>query len=66
VDGKQVLQVKGSRVNDQATWDKVAHQGHFVLLNVAVGGNWPGYPNSATVDGTPVMMEVDYVGVWNT
>ncbi len=37
---------------------------HFhLLLNVAVGGNWPGPPNASTV--FPVTMEVDYVRVYS-
>jgi beta-glucanase (GH16 family) len=31
----------------------------FILLNVAVGGNWPGYPDATTV--FPQAMRVDYV-----
>lgn len=34
----------------------------FLLLNVAVGGNWPGYPDATTV--FPAVMDVDYVRVW--
>jgi len=35
----------------------------FLLLNVAVGGNWPGYPDgSATF---PASMEVDYIRIYN-
>lgn len=66
VDGKAVLSVKGAQINDEPTWAKIAHQGHFLLLNVAVGGYWPGYPNAQTLDGQKVQMEVDYVGVWNS
>lgn len=33
-----------------------------LLLNVAVGGNWPGVPDSTTV--FPARMEVDYVRVY--
>jgi beta-glucanase (GH16 family) len=66
VDGKSVFSVNGARINDEGTWTKIAHQGHFLILNVAVGGNWPGYPNSQTIDGHGVQMEVDYVGVWNS
>lgn len=33
-----------------------------LVLNVAVGGNWPGYPDATTV--LPQMMEVDYVRVY--
>lgn len=34
----------------------------FLLLNVAVGGNWPGYPDETTV--FPQTMLVDYVRVY--
>lgn len=34
----------------------------FFLFNVAVGGNWPGYPDETTV--FPQQMEVDYVRVF--
>lgn len=39
-------------------FDKAFH----VLLNVAVGGNWPGAPNGTTV--FPQTMEVDYVRIY--
>ncbi|MDX1952544.1 MAG: glycoside hydrolase family 16 protein [Verrucomicrobiota bacterium] len=35
---------------------------HFLLLNIAVGGNWPGPPDSSTV--FPKKMFVDYVRVY--
>lgn len=35
---------------------------HFIL-NVAVGGNWPGYPDDTTV--FPQVLEVDYVRVYD-
>ena len=34
----------------------------FILLNVAVGGNWPGSPDASTV--FPQQMLVDYVRVY--
>jgi beta-glucanase (GH16 family) len=34
----------------------------YLILNLAVGGNWPGYPNSSTV--FPAEMQVDYVRVY--
>ncbi len=33
-----------------------------MILNVAVGGNWPGSPDASTV--FPQRMEVDYVRVY--
>ncbi|MBW4082280.1 RICIN domain-containing protein [Paenibacillus sp. S150] len=38
------------------------HKPSFLLLNLAVGGNWPGAPNSATA--FPAQMLVDYVRVY--
>lgn len=38
------------------------HQNFFLLLNIAVGGNWPGNPNTATV--FPQQMVIDYVRVY--
>jgi len=61
--------VDGTLYNTQTQWwssggafpapfDKRFH----ILLNVAVGGNWPGAPNGATT--FPQRMDVDYVRVY--
>lgn len=34
----------------------------FVILNLAVGGSWPGYPDASTV--FPQTMQVDYIRVY--
>lgn len=54
----------------QNTWSTAAapfpapfDQPFYVLLNVAVGGNWPGAPDASTM--FPVTMEVDYVRVYS-
>ena len=46
--------------NDFRTWP--FNERFHLLLNVAVGGNWPGPPNNTTV--FPQDMEVDYVRVY--
>lgn len=38
------------------------HQPFYMILNVAVGGNWPGYPDATTV--FPQTMTVDWVRVY--
>jgi len=38
------------------------HENQFIILNLAVGGNWPGYPDPTTV--FPQYMYVDYVRVY--
>jgi beta-glucanase (GH16 family) len=46
--------------NDRAPFDQLFH----ILLNVAVGGNWPGYPDGSSV--FPQEMLVDWVRVSTT
>jgi beta-glucanase (GH16 family) len=60
VDGTLYWSVTPSQLPAGATW--VWNQPFFILLNFAVGGNWPGSP-----DGTssfPQQMRVDYVRVY--
>ncbi|MCB2220767.1 MAG: family 16 glycosylhydrolase [Bacteroidetes bacterium] len=38
------------------------HNNFFIILNLAVGGNWPGPPNAST--DFPQTMQVDYVRVY--
>jgi beta-glucanase (GH16 family) len=38
------------------------HQDFFIILNLAVGGNWPGYPDTTTT--FPQYYEIDYVRVY--
>ncbi len=38
------------------------HDPFFFILNVSVGGNWPGYPDASSV--FPQTMEVDYIRVF--
>ena len=45
-----------------AVWPFDAGQANFILLNLAVGGSWPGSPNSSTP--FPSEMLVDYVRIY--
>ena len=40
----------------------VPNEPHYIIANLAVGGNWPGSPNSAT--DFPAQMEIDYIRVY--
>ena len=52
-------QSEGYKIGEGAApFDQLFH----MILNVAVGGNWPGNPNAQTV--FPQKMEVDYVRVY--
>jgi hypothetical protein len=60
VDGAQFYSMTRSQVQNLGNW--VFDQPFYILLNVAVGGNWPGSPNGSSV--FPQRMYVDYVRVY--
>ncbi len=60
LDGELVHTVKESDVPPDV-WAQATHHGFFVLLNVAVGGGWPGAPDGTTTPGRPML--VDWVSV---
>ncbi len=60
VDGNVFHQVTTSRVGGNP-W--VFDKAYFLILNVAVGGQWPGYPDGSTQ--LPQQMKVDYVRVYD-
>ncbi|KAL2017917.1 hypothetical protein VTK56DRAFT_1509 [Thermocarpiscus australiensis] len=65
-DGRVYHSLSGADIGDEGVWGTLAHSPMFMILNVAVGGDWPGAPNGATVDGYESMMEVEYVAVYTT
>lgn len=60
MDGHLYFTVTPTNLPNGADW--VFTQPQFILLNLAVGGNWPGPPNEATT--FPQRMTVDYVRVY--
>jgi len=66
MDGRQYHQISGARINNQAVFESVTAKPLFFILNVAVGGGWPGYPDGNTQDGYGAMMEVAYVAHYST
>ena len=57
LDGRQYFNRKASDLPAGARW--VFDHDFFLLLNVAVGGDWPGNPDTTTT--FPQEMKVDYV-----
>jgi beta-glucanase (GH16 family) len=60
MDNRLYFTVTPANLPGGAQW--VFDHPHFFILNVAVGGAWPGNPNGSTV--FPQKMEVDYVRVY--
>lgn len=61
MDGKDFQAVNNNTLGAD-TWKEGVLNSKFILLNVAVGGGWPGSPNEKTVSGVP--MKVDWVAVY--
>jgi beta-glucanase (GH16 family) len=60
VDGQEYRRVARNAIPSSSTW--VFDHPFFLLLNVAVGGQWPGDPDATTQ--FPQQMLVDYVRVY--
>jgi len=64
LDGVQFHQVNSTQV-DATTWANATNHGYFLILDVAMGGGFPGAfgggPTAATASGVPML--VDYVTV---
>ncbi|KAF4339893.1 endo-1 3(4)-beta-glucanase [Fusarium beomiforme] len=61
MDGKVFNRVTGAQIGNATVWKALCHSPLYVIFNVAVGGDWPGLPNSSTKDGIGSHMEVQYV-----
>ncbi|MDB6018041.1 MAG: 1,3-beta-glucanase [Pedosphaera sp.] len=63
VDGNNTITIYRSSTPGGASWEFNPPRQFFVILNLAIGGNFPGDPNSSTqVNGK---FDVDYVHQWN-
>ncbi len=59
VDGRQYWE---ANIANSINSTEEFHRPFFILLNLAVGGNWPGSPNSGTP--FPAEYKIDYVRVY--
>ena len=61
LDGREFFAVDSTQVDAQ-TWENATHHGFFVILDLAMGGGFPGSPTDATASGGS--MVVDYVAAY--
>jgi hypothetical protein len=66
LDGVNFHTVSSAQM-DAATWNAATNHGFFIILNLAMGGEFPaalgGGPTGATASGKSLV--VDYVGAWS-
>ncbi len=60
VDDQEVFTVTPDQIPSGTQW--VYDHPLFIILNLAVGGSWPGFPDETTV--FPQQLQVDYVRVY--
>ena len=60
VDDLQVFKMTPDQIPAGTQW--VYDHPFFIILNLAVGGSWPGFPDSTTI--FPQQLQVDYVRVY--
>src|SRR4051812_15273580 len=67
LDGSNYFTLNSSQI-DATTWNNATHHGMFMILNVAMGGGFPGAfgggPTASTQSGVPML--VDYVAVYQS
>jgi beta-glucanase (GH16 family) len=63
LDGANIFTVNASRF-DANTWANATNHGFYVILNLAMGGGFPGNPTAQTASGMPML--IDYVHVYKT
>ncbi|KAJ7834989.1 glycoside hydrolase family 16 protein [Mycena olivaceomarginata] len=66
LDGVEFYKVTGAMIGTFEQWVQLAWNDYYIILNVAVGGDYPGYPTSQTVSGYDSSMRVRYVAVYKT
>ncbi|UKZ50307.1 hypothetical protein TrVGV298_004565 [Trichoderma virens] len=66
LDGNLFHTLVGAQFGDEGLWATLAHSPMYIILNLAVGGTWPGDPNEATLSGWGNMFEVQYVAVYES
>ena len=66
LNGHVYFEITGATVGTWEQWEDVAHKAFFPLLNVAVGGDFPGNPDGQTRDGLESGLEAKYVAIYKS
>lgn len=65
-DGTAYFTITGNTIGEEASWATLAHSPLYLIMNLAVGGSWPGDPDSSTSAGYGNMLEIEYAAVYTS
>lgn len=75
VDGRPMVVLTGAQIGDEKAWTAVTRMPKYLILNVAVGGDFPNNvanleggktPNGKTAGGIEAGLEVEWVAAYST
>jgi hypothetical protein len=66
LDGTEFYHVTGAMIGTTHQWQTLAYDPYFIILNVAIGGDYPGFPTNQTASGFDASMRVQYVAVYQS
>ncbi|KAI1328493.1 putative endo-1,3(4)-beta-glucanase [Xylariaceae sp. FL0255] len=66
LNGNEYWQVTGATIGDLSVWQTLVASPLYIIVNVAVGGDWPGDPNAQTMGGAGSEMEVSYIAQYQS
>ncbi|KAJ7793293.1 glycoside hydrolase family 16 protein [Mycena olivaceomarginata] len=66
LDGTAFYSVTGAQIGGFTQWTELAYNPYYIILNMAIGGGYPGNPTSSTVSGYAASMRVRYVAIYKT
>lgn len=66
LDGTPYYTVTGAMIGTFDQWVQLAQSPYYIILNVAVGGGYPGNPTQNTISGYDASMRVRYVAIYKT
>ncbi|KAJ7775772.1 glycoside hydrolase family 16 protein [Mycena maculata] len=66
LDGDAFYSVTGADIGTHTQWEQLAYYPYYIIINLAIGGSYPGDPGSDTIFGYDASMRVEYVAVYKT
>ncbi|KAF7371858.1 Glycoside hydrolase family 16 protein [Mycena venus] len=66
LDDTAFYTVTGAQIGGFQEWTQLADRPYYIILNMAIGGDYPGDPTSQTLSGFDASMRVEYVAIYKS